>query len=74
MSVNIGRVDRAIRIAIGLAMLAAPLLLDGVGSWVGLLGAFPLATGLARHCPLYRLLGLNTCLVPPPTQSAGGSD
>ncbi len=30
------------------------------GSWWGLLGLVPLATGYFRWCPPYKLLGINT--------------
>jgi len=31
-----------------------------VGAW-GWIGIVPLATGLLRSCPLYSIIGLNTC-------------
>jgi len=31
--------------------------------WWGWLGVVPLATGLFRFCPMYRLLGMSTCPV-----------
>ncbi|MCA9629559.1 MAG: DUF2892 domain-containing protein, partial [Myxococcales bacterium] len=31
----------------------------------GWIGVVPLLTGLAGHCPLYRLLGVSTCKVRP---------
>ena len=59
MKTNIGRADRVIRIALGLLL---PLLYatDQIGAW-GLLGLPLLATGLIRFCPLYALLGIQTC-------------
>jgi hypothetical protein len=33
-----------------------------IGAW-GLIGLVPLGTGLVRFCPLYRLIGVNTCPV-----------
>ena len=59
MKVNVGGMDRILRIVAGLALIA--LTLTGViGAW-GWLGVVPLATGALRFCPLYPLLGLNTC-------------
>ena len=59
---NVGGIDRILRIVIGLALiLGAPQLLGYVGSnwaWIGLL---PLLTGLFRFCPAYKLIGANTC-------------
>lgn len=59
MKLNVGGLDRTLRIVIGLVLIA--LTLTGtVGVW-GWLGVVPLATGLIGFCPLYPLLGLNTC-------------
>lgn len=56
---NVGSVDRAIRIIGGLALIA--LAATGtVGIW-GWIGVVPLATGILSWCPVYTLLGLNTC-------------
>jgi len=30
-------------------------------SWWGVIGLVPLLTGLFRFCPLYKMLGMNTC-------------
>jgi hypothetical protein len=59
MNANIGTIDRALRIAIGLALIAGAL--SGMIGARGWIGAVPLATGLFRFCPAYRLLGLGTC-------------
>jgi hypothetical protein len=59
MSLNVGGIDRIARIVVGLLLLA--LTLTGtIGAW-GWIGVVPLATGLFRFCPLYPLLGMNTC-------------
>lgn len=62
MKKNVGTIDRGIRIAVGLALIAA-YFLNGGGSysWLYLLGIVPLATGLIGICPPYALLGINTC-------------
>lgn len=59
MIANIGTVDRIIRIVIGLALIAASLF-GVIGLW-GWIGVVPLATGVIRFCPAYRLFGLSTC-------------
>lgn len=56
---NIGTIDRGLRI-VGGALLVALAGAGTIGSW-GYVGAVPLVTGLAGICPLYSLLGLNTC-------------
>ena len=59
MKVNVGGLDRALRIVVGLALVVATLV-GGIGLW-GWIGLVPLATGLLRFCPVYPLLGINTC-------------
>lgn len=62
MSTNIGSVDRVIRIVIGLALLWYALLAAPTGyNWVGWIGVIPLLTALVGFCPLYTILGINTC-------------
>ncbi|MEO7337463.1 MAG: DUF2892 domain-containing protein [Caldimonas sp.] len=59
MMQNVGNVDRAIRIVIGVAMIAASALgYIGVWGWIGIV---PLATGLMRVCPAYLPFGFSTC-------------
>lgn len=56
---NVGSVDRILRIVVGLGLiLATSFGLIGVWGWIGVI---PLVTGLFQFCPLYRILGLNTC-------------
>lgn len=56
---NIGSLDRILRIVLGVVLLA--LVFVGPKSMWGLIGIIPLATGLLRTCPLYSIIGLNTC-------------
>ncbi len=56
---NVGNVDRWLRVAVGVVLLA--LVFVGPQTWWGLIGLVPLATGLTRKCPAYSLLGMNTC-------------
>ncbi|MEZ5530069.1 MAG: DUF2892 domain-containing protein [Porticoccaceae bacterium] len=59
MKANVGTVDRVIRIVVGLVLIA--LVFVGPQTPWGWIGVVPLATGLISNCPLYSLLGLNTC-------------
>ncbi len=61
MKMNVGGIDRTLRIVLGLALLAWLFVADAGLGWLGAIGIVPLATGLAGFCPLYRLFGLNTC-------------
>jgi hypothetical protein len=61
MKANVGGIDRALRIIVGLALIAWVLFANGpTWAWVGVL---PLATGLFSFCGAYSLLGINTCKV-----------
>jgi hypothetical protein len=59
MKTNVGGIDRILRIVLGLALIG--LTLTGtIGAW-GWLGLVPLGTALVGFCPLYPMLGINTC-------------
>jgi hypothetical protein len=56
---NVGSIDRILRIVAGIVLIALTLMgVIGVWGWIGIV---PLATGLLRTCPVYSLLGFNTC-------------
>lgn len=59
MKTNVGGIDKIARILIG-ALLIVLALTGTIGAW-GWIGVIPLATGLLNFCPLYSLLGINTC-------------
>jgi hypothetical protein len=61
MKSNVGGVDRGLRIAVGVVLLALVFVLEGNARWLGLVGLVPLATGLFGFCPAYTLLGVSTC-------------
>ena len=67
MKANVGGIDKALRIVVGIGLLSLLLLVDGPAKWWGLLGLIPLGTGLFGICPLYTLLGVSTC----PAQKKG---
>lgn len=59
MKVNEGVIDRSVRVVVGLVLIG--LAVTGtVGIW-GYIGVIPLVTGALGVCPLYSLLGINTC-------------
>lgn len=59
MSPNVGTVDRSIRVVAGITLIGLAAF-GKIGLW-GYIGIVPLATGLFRFCPAYRLIGLSTC-------------
>lgn len=63
MNKNVGGLDKILRIVAGVVLLCLVFVLktgDSLWLW-GLIGIVPLATGLMGYCPLYTLLGVNTC-------------
>ncbi len=64
MTVNVGTVDRVVRVVIGLLLIAyaIPVGFPDTGwNWVGWIGVVPLLTGVVGICPAYSLLGISTC-------------
>ncbi len=58
---NVGGIDKILRIVVGALLVLAYFLTDGPYSWLYLLGIIPLVTGLLGTCPVYSLIGVNTC-------------
>ena len=59
MKSNVGGIDRILRVVVGLVLIAlAATGTVGVWGWIGIV---PVATGLFRFCPLYSLIGIDTC-------------
>lgn len=59
MKVNIGGVDRLLRVIAGLVLIGLTLV-GTIGMW-GWLGLVMLATGIFSYCPAYGLMGIKTC-------------
>lgn len=55
---NEGKIDRIIRIVVGLAVIGWGVYSQSL--W-GAVGAVPLLTGLIGWCPAYTLFGIKTC-------------
>lgn len=61
MTKNVGGVDKTLRIVVGVVLILLAITKTlGPWAWIGVL---PLATGLIGNCPLYKLLGINTCKI-----------
>ena len=59
MRTNVGTVERVVRVAAGVTLIA--LTLTGtIGLW-GWIGVVPVLTGAVGSCPLYSVLGFSTC-------------
>ena len=64
MTKNVGGVEQKIRLILGLLAVGLAAL-SGLPTWavgaIGVVGVVALVTGGARYCPLWALLGVNTC-------------
>ncbi len=58
MAQNVGGIDRALRIIVGLVIIGWGLYAQ---NWWGAIGLIPLGTGLIGWCPLYAPFGIKTC-------------
>jgi hypothetical protein len=70
MTANVGTLDRAVRLVLGAALVAAAMfsglaVFDGAVLKYGavVVGLVLAATAVVRICPLYSILGVRTCKV-----------
>jgi hypothetical protein len=59
MKINEGTLDRSLRVVAGLVFIGLAAT-NTIGVW-GYIGVVPLVTGAIGMCPLYSLLGINSC-------------
>lgn len=61
---NVGTVDKAIRLVLGIALIAWVLFGMGVGSMVSYVaiavGVILIGTGVMNFCPAFKLLGVSS--------------
>lgn len=68
MSVNVGNLDRILRVVLGVVLFYLAFF-SGIPAFAGaflkygaaLVGVIMLVTGFMRVCPLYSIFGINTC-------------
>ena len=68
MTANVGTIDRAFRLILGLVLLVAPFV-SGWGIFATstgiiisvVIGLVMVATSAMKFCPLYRIFGIRTC-------------
>lgn len=58
MNKNLGKIDRSLRVVIGIVIIALGLFYS---SWLGAIGIVPILTALIGWCPLYCPLKISTC-------------
>lgn len=61
MKANVGGIDKVVRLVAAVALFSLFFVLEGNARLFGLAGIVPLATALMSWCPLYSLVGINTC-------------
>ena len=61
MKANVGSADKIVRIVVGIGLLSLFFILEGNMKFLGLIGIVPIATALMGWCPLYSVIGVNTC-------------
>ena len=74
MRCNVGGIERSIRVVVGLILVAIGSLaeLPVAGMAIALIaGAIALVTGVIGFCPLWAMLGLNTCPTKSDTRQVG---
>jgi len=59
MNVNLGTTERIFRAIVGLGLLS--LVFVGPRTWWGVIGLVPLVTAAISFCPVWQVLGINTC-------------
>ncbi|PCI42791.1 MAG: hypothetical protein COB41_08785 [Proteobacteria bacterium] len=58
MKTNVGCTDKILRTIVGVGLISWAALGGPVWAWIGVV---PLLTAVINFCPLYAILGLNTC-------------
>ena len=58
LKVNEGTIDRTLRVLLGVALVALAITKGWMWAWIGVV---PILTGATGVCPLYMMLGINTC-------------
>lgn len=58
MKKNVGKVDKIVRLALGLGFLVAAILIPAY--WLLIFSAIAFVTAAVGYCGIYSLLGINT--------------
>jgi len=63
MKRNVGTADRIVRLILAAGLFSLYFVLEGNLRYLAAIGFVPLLTALVGSCPLYSVLGINTCAV-----------
>lgn len=58
MKTNVGSIDKVVRVVAGAAAIGWGVYAQ---NWLGAIGIIPLVTAALGSCPLYTILGINSC-------------
>lgn len=67
MANNVGKIDRGLRVVVGIVLILLPFVTSfgatsNLMTWGSVIvGAILVLTAAMKFCPLYRVLGMNTC-------------
>lgn len=61
MKQNVGSIDKVIRIILAVGIASLYFLLEGGMKNLAFIAVVPLLTSAISFCPLYAILGINTC-------------
>ena len=64
MTRNVGRLDRAVRLVVGVMLLGLYGALEPPLRYFTLIGLLLVTTAFTGFCPAYTLLGISTCRKP----------
>ncbi len=70
MKVNVGPMDKTVRLVLGAGLLIAGF---GFTWWLALPGVVLIGTALVGRCPAYWPLGMSLCAAPPRASEQEGS-
>lgn len=60
MKVNVGSLDKTVRVLLGAFLVSMFFWVDGGLKYLGVLGLVFLITAFVGFCPLYTIFGINT--------------
>ena len=58
MKSNVGKSDKVVRIVLGIIIAALGYYYQ---TWWGLIALVPILTAFMGFCPIYKIVGINTC-------------
>jgi hypothetical protein len=61
MTCNVGKIERAVRLIVGVMILGLYGALDPPWKYLALIGLIPLGSAITGFCPVYAWLGVNRC-------------